>query len=577
MPRHRLAPIKGSAPDRSMLRSLVGAADADDRLAVRVVMRPRPLGKREPLARKYQRWMEGEPLRFSEREIVRLQSPDRRELRELLAFGRSVGLEVAGVSRPRHDVVLAGRSEIVADAFGVDFELFDSPVGPRRAHRGEIHLPTHLHESVVGVLGLDDLPRHRPAGVAPGPGRSYSPRTIARHYRFPASDASGQRIAILAFGGGFHRSDLDQYFKRVLRIEPPTVRTKLVGAAANAPMDRDVLATFVDAFNAPGATAAALARQFGPDILDWAKATLEVTLDCQIAGAVAPGAALEVIFADPGSAGFYDAIYTAIGLGPTRCRPATVISISWGTSEAIWGGHLEVIDQALRAAAIRGITVVCSSGDFGSLNHPKSKRAQVNYPASSRFVLAVGGTSMTSPPLRQRSNEVVWNRRALGMRCASGGGVSGHWPRPGYQRRVEPGRARSWRNPHAGSRDAYRGIPDVAALADSVGAYRIWLGGRRTIGAGTSAATPLWAGLIARMRRATRGALQWVTPLLYRPELDGAFTDVIRGHNRISRHGSAYRAHHGWDCCTGHGSPRGDRLLAALASLYERPRAKRER
>jgi kumamolisin len=136
---------------------------------------------------------------------------------------------------------------------------------------------------------------------------------------------------------------------------------------------------------------------------------------------------------------------------------------------------------------------------------------------------------------------------------------------------------RRWRNLHSPRQSAYRAIPDVAALADSVGAYRIWLGGRETIGAGTSASTPLWAGLIARLRQATGNRIGWLTPLLYRPDLEGAFSDVTRGHNRISNRGGAYHARVGWDCCTGHGTPNGDELLKRLRALYRPARARRER
>jgi kumamolisin len=78
---------------------------------------------------------------------------------------------------------------------------------------------------------------------------------------------------------------------------------------------------------------------------------------------------------------------------------------------------------------------------------------------------------------------------------------------------------------------------------------------------GTSAAAPLWAGLIALMNQSLKTRLGFINPLLYKlPASSGAFHDVTAGNN------GDYRAGPGWDPCTGLGTPNGQKLVAALRS-----------
>lgn len=125
-----------------------------------------------------------------------------------------------------------------------------------------------------------------------------------------------------------------------------------------------------------------------------------------------------------------------------------------------------------------------------------------------------------------------------------------------------------------------RGVPDVAANADPATGYRLRLGGRDTVAGGTSAAAPVWAGLVALInqelmaRAASLGLghpvrLGYANRLFYRPELRRAFREVQEGDNRLP--GSAesvasYRAGPGWNACTGLGTPVMDRLVAIVSS-----------
>ena len=75
---------------------------------------------------------------------------------------------------------------------------------------------------------------------------------------------------------------------------------------------------------------------------------------------------------------------------------------------------------------------------------------------------------------------------------------------------------------------------------------------------GTSAAAPLWAGLIVLLNQKLNRRLGFINPLLYGIDQANGFRDINLGNN------GAYTATYGWDPCTGNGTPLGTQLLRAL-------------
>ncbi len=69
---------------------------------------------------------------------------------------------------------------------------------------------------------------------------------------------------------------------------------------------------------------------------------------------------------------------------------------------------MTAMDDAFQAASTLGITVCVASGDNGSSDGVTDGSDHVDFPASSPFALACGGTSLkaTSSAI---SGEVVWN------------------------------------------------------------------------------------------------------------------------------------------------------------------------
>src|SRR6185436_838739 len=110
---------------------------------------------------------------------------------------------------------------------------------------------------------------------------------------------------------------------------------------------------------------------------------------------------------------------------------------------------------------------------------------------------------------------------------ASGGGISGVFGLPPFQnRRDVPARA--------GKRKSGRGTPDVAANASSLTGYLIWADETAMSMGGTSAAAPLWTGLIANLNEALGLRIGYLTPLLYAGGASraGGLRDIVRGNNQ---------------------------------------------
>lgn len=448
-------------------------------------------------------------------------APDIQLIRD---FAKRRRLRIAAEHPERRTVVLAGTAGSIGRAFGVRLQRFDHPHGSFRGHREPLRIPAYLAGVVQGVFGLDDRPQarahfrlagnpsFRPAAAEQG----NTPLQIAELYQFPAGlDGRGQCVGILELGGGFQPADLKSYFG---------------GLGVNTP---EVVAIGVD-----GATNQPTGDPNGADA--------EVALDIEIAGTIVPAAKIAAYFAPNTSRGFLDALTTAIH--DTTNRP-DVISISWGAAEANWDQQsLEALNSACQDAAAMGIAVCVASGDSGSTDGVNDGQQHVDFPASSPYVLACGGTRLTASA-GHIASEVVWDDLPNGG--ASGGGVSAVFSLPGWQQRagvpLPP-------NPQGG-----RGVPDVAADAAPETGYQILVDGVRGVVGGTSAAAPLWAGLLARLNQRLGKPAGFLNPLLYGQLPGDILNDIQQGSN------GAYQAGPDWDACTGLGSPNGPRLAALLA------------
>jgi kumamolisin len=378
--------------------------------------------------------------------------------------------------------------------------------------------------------------------AAPFKGTFFPPR-VAKVYDYPENTTGkDQNIGIFAFNGGstpdphggYSLTALNSYFNQVLETDTPKIVDAVVHGAGNN----------------PGADTQASA-QLGD-------ATGEVMLDMCVVGSVAPAANISMFFTEFTTQGWADAIQEAVA----GDHDLSVISISYGNPEddpeGAWTRMgVKFVNQAFQAAAAKGITICCASGDDGSTDQVKSG-AHVDFPASSPFVLGVGGTKLVAsdddanPTITE---ETVWNELLIGE-GAGGGGISAIFTKPAYQNSVNV--PVSVNPPHR----VGRGVPDVAAVADpETGVVRMNVDGLHLEATGgTSASAPLWAALIVRLNEKLGSRCGFVNPLLYTTANTGVLHDITDGNN------GAFSASSGWDACTGLGTPDGDKLFHALSA-----------
>jgi kumamolisin len=513
---------------------------------------------------------------LTDEEFNRTYGADQKDLDKIASWARECGLQVVETSIAKRSVRVKGSIGDINKAFGTQLnEYAHAKTGRFRGREGELHVPGDLLDVIDGVFGLDTRkvgrPRYRhsrfssvplpaaprahaaraaaasPANPFPG---SFYPTDLAALYDYPPNTSgSGQNIAVFAFNGtdpdprgGYNLSALQTYFQR-LGGTAPTITDVVVTGPGNDP---------------------------GPDTKasgNRGDSTGEVMLDMCVVGAAAPGAKIFMYFTEFTSKGWVDALHQAI----TDQNDISVISISYGNPESdpqsAWTAMgVRVVNTAMEAAAAKGITILVAAGDDGSSDGIGSQ-ANVDFPASSPNVMAVGGTKLVAtgatPPAI--ASEIVWNEVNLGE-GATGGGISAIFTKPTWQNGVNV--PPSSNPPHK----IGRGVPDVAAVGDpETGVVVMHIDGKKLdmIG-GTSASAPLWAALVARLNEGLKARCGDLNPLLYTRFATGVLRDIVQGNN------GAYAAGTGWDACTGLGTPRGQALLAALSGTAKKqPAAKR--
>jgi kumamolisin len=549
--------VVGSEKKAPANAQIVGEVDPKKQIEITVMVRPRSNGSSQ--AKAYAAMAMSSQLpenrQYMSREnFTEQRGADPDDLAKVEAFAHQHNLEVIESSVPKRTVRLSGSVADLTAAFKPNLKKYKMGRRVFRGRTGGISVPDELSKVVVGVFGFDNRPTATPHSrlymeaasnrgakleIAPRSAVdcSFYPPQVAQLYNFPANlDGSGQCIAIIELndidqhnkvtGTGYSLKDLKAYFKS-LKIPMPKVTAVSVDGGANMP---------------------------GPD----SGSDGEVMLDIEVAGAVAPGASIVVYFAPNTDSGFMDAISSA--LHDTKNKPS-VISISWGGPEDSWTQQaINAYDQILQDASALGVTVCCSAGDDGSsdVRDPQERngKPRVDFPAASSFALACGGTELYGSGTTI-SSEAVWNEGT----GATGGGVSNFFSRPAYQAKAKV--------PRSPAGKLGRGVPDVAGDADPKTGYKIRLvGGQQAVIGGTSAVSPLWAGLIAlvnqRLSSLGKPSAGFLNPLIYKmPSTEGAFHDIVQGNNDIEGLGK-YKARKNWDACTGLGTPDGTKLLTSL-------------
>jgi subtilase family serine protease len=319
----------------------------------------------------------------------------------------------------------------------------------------------------------------------------------------------------------------------------------------------------------------------------------EAALDIEVAAGLAPRATI-LVYQGPNSSsgtpgsGPYDTFSKIV-----NDDRAQVISTSWGSCEPDNGTAAANSESTLfQQAAAEGQTILAAAGDAGSedcfADTPPNPQLAVDDPGSQPYVTSVGGTTLSGlgPPPSQS----VWNTGGSALAIANpssgagGGGVSQTWKMPAYQANAAGSLNVQQANSSGSVCNAPSGlcrqVPDVSADADPNTGYVIYWngsGGDATstqgwqVEAGTSAAAPLWAALVALVNGSSGchgSPIGFANPTLYQAagnNYGASFDDVTSGNNDYTGlNGGKYPAGPLYDMATGLGTPNAAGLAGSL-------------
>jgi subtilase family serine protease len=401
------------------------------------------------------------------------------------------------------------------------------------------------------------VPTHAPtrttAEVCPAPLNSnpdcYTPRAFRTAYGIEALTEQGFTgkgqtvIDIVSYGSPTLQQDMDVFDKK---FGLPPITIQIDSPLGTAPFDAN-----------------------NKDMGGWAG---ETELDVQIIHAVAPDAHI-IVMTSP-----VDETEGIIGLPEflkleqyaVAHHLGQIFSQSFVASEATLADSAgqklvkSFSDFYGQITTQQGITVVSGSGDNGATDWANIAATQlspnptVNFPADVPWVTAVGGTTLSNTP--PGYNESAWS--------GSGGGMSKFFTEPDFQKSMPS----TLQSQLAGQ----RGLPDIAGDANPGTAMILYTFGHWNQIGGTSASTPLWAGIVAIANQMAGHPLGFINPGLYKlaasQHAQKDFRDITSGNNEVDDgniHVKGFQAVQGWDAVTGWGSPQASQLIPDLITAMK--------
>jgi hypothetical protein len=413
------------------------------------------------------------------------------DVQKVRVWLESNGFAVGKVAQSKRWIEFSGTSQQVENAFHTEMQYYRVGGKTHIANATDVAVPEALAEVVRGVASLNNLekrpPRHVAEGVAafdsqgqkmrlqpsltaPGPTNTYylTPRDLSAIYNTKALlsagiDGSGISIAVAA-QSNIELTDVQKF-------------RQIFGLKANDP---NVVVSGLD----PGVASRADAE--------------EAQLEVEWAGAVAPGATIDLVVA--GSTATTSGVDLAAAYAIDN-EVAPILTYNYGSCEQALGATGNAFYNALwQQAAAEGITVLVAAGDSGAAGCEDTTAGvaagqgqAVNGAASTPYNIAVGGTEFAEGALLFTH----WNN------------ASAVYAKPVWQ--TGPG------IPADGARD----VPDVSIAADSGHGAFVYCTSLRgapcqlssqsvtglTVAGGTSAATVTMAGILALVEQ-ENGAFQ---------------------------------------------------------------------
>jgi subtilase family serine protease len=511
----------------------------------------------------------------------------------------SRGFHIESVARSRDRITFSGTAAQVQAALGTELHHYRAEGELHVAPASDLTLPTELASVTAAVLHLSDFRPKPNVKVQTRPQPDYTALSTQAHYLGPRDIATMYDLTPL-YQRNFHGSGQGLAVVGQSFVDTSNIYVFQANLAQF---------TVVNTVLVPGSGVEAISP--GDEG--------ESEIDLEYSSGVAQNANIFLVYVgDNQNYGVFDALAFAI-----TENIAPVVSISYGECESLLSAsELDQNNALFEEAASQGQTLVASAGDSGStacaaytsaegVTPAQQQAILVQFPASSPYVTAVGGTQMAAGTFAAGASsywasagssmdnvssllsyvpEAVWNEdsAAFGI-AAGGGGTSAYFPRPVWQSGI-PGI----------SAGAYRLLPDIA-LQSSVASpgFLVCLNDSALIGSqtscsngmlssnnqyttagGTSFAAPIFAGFIAVLNEAENAIGQGnINPVLYGVAANptsyaAAFHDITSGTNACvptaatcSTAGqSNYAATVGYDEATGLGSVDFNALAAAWPS-----------
>jgi subtilase family serine protease len=507
------------------------------------------------------------------------------------AWLRHEGFKVGSVAKDRLYVSVAGTALRVERAFGVKLGYYKVNGHKVRLAKGTMTIPSSLAGVVSGTVGVNQYvatPGLAPVGHASAvqaakPGQEPPPPAGFRNPQ-PCSAFWGQKTDTKD-SGKLYKPYTHPLPYDICGYKPAQMRGAygLAGSVAKGNDGKGVTIAITDAYDSP--TLLSDAQHYfklndpahplkSSQFTNLAPATVnnqtfcagsgwydEQALDVESSHTMAPGAHIQYVGAKNClDDGLLAAVNTAVTSG------ASVVTDSWDdvTGDVFTDAATKTaFDDTFMLAASTGVSVLFCSHDFGDNFATFGTFAQ-NYPATSPFVTAVGGTALEVNAKNARQAEYGWStaRQVLcepkTRNCGSAttpltpltydnggaGGTSYVYTQPFYQKGVVP-RALALRNQALNGPVPYRVVPDISMDGDPQTGFLIGLTQTFPNGTyydqfkegGTSLSSPLLAGVIADADQAAGSPLGFLNPILYR-----AWTRTPSAYNDITRPASFHSA-----------------------------------
>ncbi len=340
-------------------------------------------------------------------------------------------------------------------------------------------------------------------------------------------DSMHQKVGPGTLPSGYGPADLVSAYK--LNAAAGSGQTVAIVDAYDDPSAESDLAAYRSTYGLPACTTAngcfkkvnqnGVQGSYPPANQGWAG---EISLDVDMVSATCPNCKILLVEANsPTTANLGTAVNRAVTMG------AKFVSNSYGGGES---SNESTYDASYYRHA--GVAVTASTGDDGY---------GVSYPASSPYVTAVGGTSLSRNGSTRGWTESAWS--------GAGSGCSAYEAKPSYQASVNTGCSR-------------RAVADVSAVADpntGVAVYQTYGGSGWAVYGGTSASAPIIASVYALA--GTPGATE--NPPSYPYAHPGNLFDVTTGSNGSCSPAQLCHGGAGWDGPTGLGTPNGSAAFAA--------------